>query len=331
MIHTLADRLMSRIAYRWRSESAMKRFGIANLRVFAKRYNRWRYAQRARLHREAFTNDFPALLKQCGDGAAWPPRVQLADGWARDDSQSLPHMDRLLDAAAGIIQERGGKKHFEVQQPFLRNLLFPGDLDKAPALMDFIVSAPLLATVSQYLGTVPVLSKTLPPGLRFMESNAALDPGADGPFRESQLYHLDIHDTPLVYVLVLAQDVTEDMGPWTFLPASASARVTAKLRYQKRGSNYRLSDDEVHSAVDPKEVLRFTGKKGSVLFIDSSVCFHYGSRKAAKPRFQLMYGLTTPCRCDLFQTSWENEYPVPADAPLLRRLVTEPWRPASRK
>ena len=63
-----------------------------------------------------------------------------------------------------------------------------------------------------------------------------------------------------------------------------------------------------------------------VLFIDSSACFHYGSRNAVRPRFQFMYTLTTPCRCDLFQTQFEARYPVPDDASALRRMVTEPWR-----
>jgi len=260
-----------------------------------------------------------------GAPSAWPPRIQLDDGWARDDSLTLPHIDRLLEQSAAIIRERGGVKHSSAQQPFLRALLFPGDLEHYPAILDFILSSEVLATAAQHLNTVPVLSKTLPPGVRFMESNAALDPEDSGHFRESQLYHLDVHDTPLIYVLVLAEDVTEESGPWTFLSASTSARAKAALRYQRRGSDYRVTDEQMYSVIDPKEAISFTGKKGSVLFIDSSACFHYGSRRAVRPRFQLMYGLTTTCRCDLSQISYENAYPVPPNASHLRRMVTEPW------
>src|SRR5262249_28921983 len=149
--------------------------------------------------------------------------------------------------------ERGGKRHSSVQQPFLRNMLFPGDLEKYPAILDFILSSELLAVAAQHLRTVPVLSKTLPPGVRFMESNAALDPNWAGPFRESQLYHLDLHDTPLVYVLLLVDDVTEESGPWTFLPASVSARAKAALRYQQPGTRYRVTDEQMYSVVTPTE------------------------------------------------------------------------------
>ncbi len=325
MLRSATDALLRPLSSFWRDDRVMKQVGIERLRGFAKRYNRWRYAERHELHRARFNADFEPLLRENGSLQQWPPRISLQDGWARDDSHSLPQLERVLEQAGSIVRERGGKRHSSIQQPFLRSLLFPGDLESYPALLDFVLSSEILAIAGQHLGTVPVLSKALPPGVRFMESNAALDPGANGPFRESQLYHLDLHDTPLVYVLLLVEDVTEESGPWTFLPASVSARAKAKLLYQQPGSSYRVTDDEMYAVIDPSEAIRFTGKKGDVLFIDSSACFHYGSRRSVRPRFQLMYALTTPCRCDVFQTAWEERYPVPADASALRRLVTEPW------
>jgi hypothetical protein len=326
MIAKLTDRLLRPAAKFWRDKGwAMKRVGIDRLRFFAKRYNQWRYSDRARAHHDAFENGFEALLRENGNLATLPPRIALKDGWARDDSHSLPHLDRVLDQAGEIVRERGGKQHSSAQQQFFRNVLFPSDFEKYPAILDFILSSELLTVAAQHLRTVPLLSKTMPPGVRFMESNAALDSDWAGPFRASQLYHLDIHDTPLVYVLVLVEDATDESGPWTFLPASVSARAKAALRYQQPGTDYRVTDEQMYSVIDPKEVISFTGKKGSVLFIDSSACFHYGSRRSVRPRFQLMYGLTTPCRCDVFQTQYENKYPVPADASRLRRMVTEAW------
>ena len=326
MLHRITDRFLSRFSPLWRTDEDMARYGIDRLRSFAKFYNRWRYATQHRFHREAFESAFPALLAEEGtDRNVWPPKIMLKDGWVRDDSMTLPHIDRVLAQASEIVSERGGRIHAGIQQPFLRSLLFPGDLEKYPALLDFILSPEVLAIAAHHLQTVPVLSKALPPGVRFMESNAALDPDWEGPFRESQLYHLDVHDTPLVYVLLLVDDVDENTGPWTFLPASVSARATAALKYRQRGVPYRITDEDMYKVVDPSEAIKFTGKKGSVLFIDSSQCFHFGSRRAVKPRYQLMYGFTTPCRCDLLQTVWENKYPIPEGASRLRRIVTIPW------
>jgi hypothetical protein len=327
MIYRLTDRILRRFSSRWRNDFYMERYGIARLRAFAKTYNQWRYADKERLHREAFKHFFTNRIG--GDTTSdlvWPPKITLQDGWARDDSMSLPFINQVLEQTSEIISERGGRIHRYSQQPFLRELLFPGDLEKYPAILDFILSPEVLAIAAHHLQTVPVLSKTLPPGVRFMESNAALDPDADGPFRESQLYHRDLHDSPLVYVLVLAEDVDENTGPWTFLPASVSARATKALRYQQPGVPYRVTDEDMYRVIDPDEAITFTGRKGSVLFIDSSACFHFGSRRAVRPRFQLMYALTTPCRCDITQTAGEIKYPIPEDASRLRRMVTDPWK-----
>jgi hypothetical protein len=176
-----------------------------------------------------------------------------------------------------------------------------------------------------YLKTVPVLSMTRPPGVRFMESNVALDPQAGGPYRNSQLYHLDIHDSPLVYVLVAVRDIAPSSGPWTFLPESVSARASAALRYREKGVAYRLTDEQMLAAsIDPAEAVTFACPRGSVLFIDSSRCFHYGSRHADPPRFQLMYGLTSVCRADFSQTFMPSlRYPVGPNASRLRRFVCQ--------
>jgi hypothetical protein len=155
-----------------------------------------------------------------------------------------------------------------------------------------------------------------------MESNAKLDPDDSGPYRESQLYHLDLHDNPLIYVLVAIEDILPSSGPWTFLPASASARAARAVKYRKSGVDYRMPDEMIYGAVDRNEAIEFSGPKGSVLFIDSSRCFHYGSRHAWPPRFQVMYALTSVCRTDFSQTFMTPErYPVSPGDSRLRRMV----------
>jgi hypothetical protein len=41
----------------------------------------------------------------------------------------------------------------------------------------------------------------------------------------------------------------------TFLPASVSARATEALGNQKRGSHYRVTDEEMYRVIDPKEAI----------------------------------------------------------------------------
>lgn len=312
MLRKKIDKILKKKAATWVQDDGIQTHGISNLIRWAKRYNTWRYAKRIKAHQRAYDCELDALMQGNGATADFKPSNIMKDGWAIDTSGTLPHLSELLEQAGEIVSERGGKTHSDVQQPFLRNIMFPGDMEKYPALLDFITSHEVMGTVMDYMKTVPVFSQTRPPGVRFMESNDALDPGSDGPYRASQFYHLDVHDTPLVYVLVLIEDVTMDGGPWTFLPMSTSDRAVEALRYQEKGVPYRVTDEAMYNVVDPAEAITFAYPKGTVLFIDSSRCFHYGSRKAIDPRFQLMYAYTSACRADFSQT-FMSPFSAPID------------------
>ena len=305
----------------------MENLGIANSRRLSKAYNSIRYAKRRREHDIAFLH-FEELLdsnrEQLGESKI-DPVVHIEDGYAIDRSGTLPHLDRLMEEGGQIIDRIAERGRSDTQRPYFRNLLFPGDAREYRSIMDFATSSAMLKTVGDYMGQIPMMSLTRPPGLRMMESNKNLDDRVDPPLEASQLFHLDLHDTKMVYVVVLADDVTEESGPWSFLPASVSSRAQKAMDYQKRGEAYRIPDEEMYSHVSPDELIVFTGKKGDVLFIDSSRCFHYGSRKAVRPRFLIMYGYTTTCRADLTLT-YLDQYPFPTNPEdsELRQLVTRP-------
>jgi hypothetical protein len=322
MLARTADRLVRRMGTHLATDAGMKRFGLANAMRLGRLYNRIRYRQRWHRHVEAFRTNLPALLRENGGDAKFPPTLRMKDGWALDTSHRLPHLDRLIEQAGEIIRQRGGREHSDIQYPFLRSLLFPGDLEKYPAFLDFVTSTELLATVIDHLGIIPVLSKVRPPGVRFMESNVELDPDRHLPPRDSQLYHIDFYDSPQVYVLVLMEDVTAESGPWTFLPASTTDRVAKELGYRGRGYGYRVKDDDIYQWVDKSEEIVFAYPKGTVLFIDSSRCFHFGSRNAVKPRFMVMYGLQSPCRRDFAYSYMRHDhFPIPNGASRLRKMV----------
>lgn len=320
-----ADSHLSEPAKSWRKEEAMERYGIRNIARAAKLYNRWRHGERARFHEETYRRKFKTLLKEHAGGAdVYPPKVVMNDGYAIDDSLSLPGLDRLLEEAGEVARERGGKVHSDIQRPYFRNLMFYEDIFKYPSWLEFILSPDVLATTIHYLKTIPVLSKTRPPGIRFMESNQNLDPNPPGPWEASQLFHRDLHDNPLVYVIVLIEDVTMDSGPWVFLPASVSERASKALGYQDRGRPYRITDEEMYQHVDPSEAVTFAYPKGTVLFIDSSRCFHYGSRLSYRPRMQMMYTYTSVCRTDFSQTFMNPfPYPVKKSDSRLRKMVLQ--------
>ncbi|MBI1374617.1 MAG: hypothetical protein GC159_18010 [Phycisphaera sp.] len=305
----------------------METAGIGRTMKWSKAYNRWRYASRRRQHQRLYDTAFDELLLENGYGDTTAKNNVMRDGWALDESMTLPHLDELLAETGPLIDERGGikdPKRAYGNKPFFQTIRQPEDVERYKSFLDFPMSSEILETIGRYMGTIPVLSKTMPPGIRFVESYAAYEDEPDPPYRESQFYHLDIHDLPLVYMIVLLREVTMEHGPWCFLPASVSARAAKAMNYRQRGAPYRITDEEMYKHVDPSEMIPLIGPPGTVLFIDSGRCFHYGSRNSVKPRYMMMYGFTTPCRTDLTMTYMTKEkFPIDPSASRLRRMVLE--------
>ncbi len=319
----LVDRAMQPAA-RWLDADKMAHLGIRNTMRLAKRYNGLLYGSHQRFRRRLWESHFEQLAAENG-GLGVAGRVPMEDGFTLDTTGSLPYLDEMLEAADEVIAERAGTAEVDDRyRAFFRNLIEVGDLDRWPQLLDFVTSSQLIATVGDYLGFVPALSKTLPTGVRLVESGKHLDSLAHLPPRDSQVFHIDPYDHPMVYVIVLVRDCTPEAGPFTFLPASVSERAASKLDYWSRGRPYRLSDEEIYSVVDESEKVELTYPRGTVLFIDTSRCFHYGARNGEEPRFQVMYGLTSACRCDFSESYMsEPEYTIRATDSRLRRLVLD--------
>ncbi len=308
-----ADRALSPAAAALDADK-MAKLGIANTMRLARGYNSLRNGRRQRWREQLWES-----------GEIAPPRLRMEDGFVIDTSGSLPGLERLLDAAEEVIAERAGQADVDDRyRAFFRNMIEVGDHERWPAFIEFATSPEFVAVCADYLGFVPALTKTLPTGIRMVESGKHLDALSHLPPRDSQVFHIDPYDHPMVYAIVLIRDTDERMGPFTFLPASVSQRARRELDYWSRGRPYRLSDEEIYSVVDPEKAIRFVYPRGTVLFIDTSACFHYGARDGEEPRFQCMYGLSSVCRTDFSETYMPSfSYPPgPADD-RLRRVVTE--------
>ena len=299
----------------------MARLGIGRTMRRAHFYNRLKFCGHDDRRRHLHETEMAALLKE--NGPPTRPRLKMKDGWAMDDSMSLPHLDRVLEDSEKIIAERSGLRRSEPgkYRSYFQDVWTSADLEKYPAFLDFTTSSDVLATVSHYLRSIPELSTTLPSGIRFVESNAVFDDEPDQS-HDSQLYHIDYYSLPNVYVLVLLRDTTSEHGPWTFLPRAISETAKGKLNYWTKQHGYRLSAAQIYSVVDRKEVIEFTGKRGTVLFIESSGCLHFGSRSSVKPRFQLMLGYSGACRTDFSEAILPHKiYPIRTTDSRLRKMV----------
>ena len=297
----------------------MRRVGLRRTGAIARSFNR--RAQRfVDFRRRLYEERLEELLAGNGEPAK---RIEMRDGFAIDDSGSLPHLDALIADGEKLIELYAGRQ-WEFEKPFLQDISPESAMDHYPSLLDFITASEVIAAVSPCFGYIPALPGTLPEGVRLMESSTKFDPEADGPWRQSKLYHLDYHSSPTVYVIVAVRDSGPDDGPLHFLGKSASQRVVEALDYGARGVPYRLTDEQVYSIVGESEVHWFSVRAGTVLFIESSACFHFGSRRPAQPRYQMQYGFTSPVRNDFLEL-WRRQrvFPVRPEDSDVRRLVLD--------
>jgi hypothetical protein len=117
--------------------------------------------------------------------------------------------------------------------------------------------------------------------------------------------------------------VDEQSGPLTVLPADDSQRVRRALGYLYR---QRLTDAQVASVVGTGRERPILGPAGTTVLVDTSRCFHYGSRvgPGAIPRLVTMIQYQTPYSFMLpagAQTSLPFRRLIRSGMPALERLV----------
>lgn len=305
----------------------MQRLGIDRTSQLARWWNRERRPL-VEVRRREYEEHFEQLLDENG----WPnglERVELVDGFHLDTSHDQPHLDRLITEMDEVIDERGLQKWEDLGKPYLQNILAADALVRYPSLLDFGTSSRVLAAVAPAFGFVPHLSTSLPRGIRLQESSTAHDPTPTAPPRDSQNWHRDYHTEPTVYVITLIRDVTDECGPLHYVSASVSARVSKAFRYRSRHCSYRITDEQFYSVVDPAEVRKLVGPPGTTLLIDSSACFHMGSRNPVVPRYQTQYAYASPVKSDLSKIIRSKvTYPTqPDDSRLRQMLCDREWLP----
>lgn len=321
---SLLDRAIKPLA--WALEHNDKSLiGANNTMALARRYNRLRYgrdqAERERACRESLAALLAENAAAQGEGTV-DTGVKLQDGWVVDASQTLPHMERMLREANEVIDRRTGTQWEIFARPFLQNLLPQEWLTQYPALLDFATSSAVLGPLARYAGFIPQLSGWHPRGVRIMESSNRYDPAPPGSLRNSQMLHRDFHAVPLLYVIVALRDIGEESGPFVWAGIEASDRVARQVVDGARGNPHWYPDVRIRGFFKEEEFHRFTVRAGTVLFIDSSRCFHYGSRNPVVPRYHLQLAYVPACRTDFTEPLEPHvRYPLRLGDSRLRRMV----------
>lgn len=149
----------------------------------------------------------------------------------------------------------------------------------------FLVSLELEDKVSEAVGklacredVLECIQKYIRPGAYVKNIDVYKSEYHEEPYRSSQLYHCDGDYTPQVKLFVLCSKVGPENGPLTFVQVDDTRHLWKRLCYN---TTQRLKDKQVN-----KKATQLLGDPGTCCFIDTSMCFHYGSRvqQNADPR-----------------------------------------------
>ena len=159
-------------------------------------------------------------------------------------------------------------------------ILDPHRYEEAPALFDFVLSDNILQIAADYLGEIPVCV-----GIKLW----CTPPSDLDNLKGSQMYHRDGQKWLLrrAKFLVNMDDVDENCGPFTFLPADVSQRVSESIGSMKEQG--RVSDEKVYRVAKPSDNVSLIGPAGTGAAVDSSRCFHYGARVKRGERLLLQF------------------------------------------
>jgi hypothetical protein len=227
---------------------------------------------------------------------------------------------RFEETSEIVVEARAALARYDASAPpagknrkrFLQNVLDSESLTLDSPIVRLALREDVLSSVSKYLGVVPLLTTISV----FHSDTVTGDPTS------SQLYHCDGDDVTQVKIFVYCNDVDLPSGPLTLLDADTTRQVQRRTRYWYR---HRLTDEQVRAAVDAPREHVILGSTGTAVFVDTSRCFHFGSRVApgAPARLAVMVQ---------YQTPYSFMLPVGGDGATLpfRRLLTSSMTPLQR-
>lgn len=200
----------------------------------------------------------------------------VSPGRLAEADEIVAFANKRLDQTDVEALSRKGKQ-------FMLPLVEQSSLDRESPLLRLAVRPDVLAAVASYLGTAPLLTNI----------NLYLSRSADRELISSQLFHCDADDTRQVKIFVLCSEVTHENGPLMIMDAADSEELRERVGYRYKD---RVTDEQASAAVGERELVAVKGRPGTVCFVDTSRCFHYGSRveSDAAPRLAAMLQYLTP-------------------------------------
>ncbi len=206
-------------------------------------------------------------------------------GFKLEEPFALPETRKAVDNARELFSQANldqikltAKKDYLLEIPIQSALTFNSPIMKL-ALQPSIIKAAF-----HYMGMLPLLTQVQ---LWHSPNEHVVEGG-------SQSFHLDYADVRQVKIFVFIEEVTQDSGPLTVIPADASASICNSINYKLSNEDIRVDDETVYRIAGKEKAQPIVGPAGTLAFVDTCRCFHLGSRKADRPRTVLMIQYLSP-------------------------------------
>lgn len=115
----------------------------------------------------------------------------------------------------------------------------------------------------------------------------------------TELWHKDLEDRRMLKIIVYLSDVTEESGPFEYIPKNRVSPLLA-WRIQRKISRAHalgISDSEIDKLVPKSTWKRCLGSAGTVVFMDPVAIFHHGkSRQTDRSALFFVYTAAQPLR-----------------------------------
>ncbi len=167
MIGKVIDKAIKPAA-RLLDRNSMQALGVNNTMKLARAYNSLRYGKHHEYRKKQYRDNFEELIAE--NGHPLTPVNEIKDGWVIDTSGKLPYLEQLLEDADDKIKERGGIKRQDYGRPFFQELIIEEHFEKNTSILNFATSSDVLSTICKYLEFIPMLSYSMPYGVRLIES-----------------------------------------------------------------------------------------------------------------------------------------------------------------
>ena len=211
------------------------------------------------------------------------------DGYVSLENPETDDVKKIVSITKELFSKKEIKeKLFNLDQKknFLRNCLINLKNQENYPFINFLFTNNIINILSGYFNNRLILKELT---LLYSE-NKNFEKG------RSQEFHMDGDDQKQIKLRLNVCDINYDNGPLTVISKSDTKRIFKKLSDNKiiKKKSTKVDDKSLFSNFDDIKPQILIGKEGSVDMVDTSNCYHYGSRPGNKPRLILEYQFLTP-------------------------------------